>query len=101
MVILMTMTPVPLADVKTHLSDYVGRVHDHHERVVVTVHGRPSAVLIAVEDLEALEETVAVLSDPETMRRLAQSDAELARGEVVGEDELAAAMEARKRGSAR
>ena len=97
----MTMNPVPLADVKTHLSDYVGRVHDHHERVVVTVHGRPSAVLIAVEDLEALEETVAVLSDPETMRRLAQSDAELARGEVVGGDELAAAMQARKRGSAR
>jgi prevent-host-death family protein len=35
-----------------------GRVHDHHERVTVTVHGRPAAVLIAPEDLEALEETL-------------------------------------------
>jgi prevent-host-death family protein len=93
------MAPVALAEMKAHLSDYVSRVHDHHERVTVTVHGKPSAVLIAVEDLAALEETIAVLSDSETMRRLAQSDAELARGEVVSEEELAAAMASRRRAS--
>jgi antitoxin YefM len=27
---------VPLGEVKTHLSELVGRVHDHHERVTVT-----------------------------------------------------------------
>lgn len=94
------MTTMSLAEVKTHLSELVGRVYAHHERVTVTVHGRPSAVLIAVEDLEALEETALVLSDPETLRRLAQSDAELARGEVVGAEELAESMAARRRHSA-
>jgi prevent-host-death family protein len=54
------MTTLPLGEVKTHLSELVGRVHDHHERVTVTVHGRPSAVLVSVEDLERLEETVAI-----------------------------------------
>jgi antitoxin YefM len=92
----MTMTTMPVGEVKAHLSKLVGRVHDHHERVTVTVHGRPSAVLVAVEDLERLEETVAVLSDPETMRRLAESDAELARGEVVSAGELAEAVRARR-----
>src|SRR6266571_2706780 len=43
----MTMTVLPLGEVKSHLSELVGRVHDHHERVTVTVHGRPSAVLVA------------------------------------------------------
>jgi antitoxin YefM len=86
------MTTMPLGEVKAHLSELVGRVHDHHERVTVTVHGRPSAVLVAVEDLERLEETVTILSDPATMRRLADSDAELARGETVSADELAEAM---------
>ena len=86
---LLTMTTLPLGEVKTHLSELVGRVHDHHERVTVTVHGRPSAVLVAVEDLERLEETLAIMRDAETMRRLAASDAELARGEVVTEAELA------------
>jgi antitoxin YefM len=85
----MTMTTLPLGEVKTHLSELVGRVHDHHERVTVTVHGRPSAVLVAIEDLERLEETLAIMRDPDTLRRLAESDAELARGEEVSADELA------------
>jgi antitoxin YefM len=94
------MTTMSLADVKARLSELVGRVQAHHERVTVTVHGRPSAVLIAVEDLEALEETLSVLSDPDTLRRLVDSDAELARGEVVGAEELAESMAARRRHSA-
>jgi antitoxin YefM len=89
-------TTLPLGEVKAHLSELVGRVHDHHERVTVTVHGRPSAVLVAIEDLERLEETIAILSDPATMRRLADSDAELARGEIVSADELAEAMRQRR-----
>lgn len=88
---------MPLAEVKSHLSELVGRVQEQHERVTVTVHGRPSAVLVAIEDLEALEETIAILRDPTTMQRLADSDAELARGEVVSADQLAAAMQMRKR----
>ena len=38
-----------------------------------TVHGRPSAVLVAVEDLERLEETLAILRNAGTMARLAES----------------------------
>lgn len=97
LVILVTMTTMlPLGEVKAHLSELVGRVHDHHERVTVTVHGQPSAMLVAVEDLEQLEETVAVLSDPATMRRLADSDAEFARCEIVSAEELAEAMRQRR-----
>jgi len=63
-------TTLSLAEVKAHLSELVGRVNVYHERITVTVHGRPSAVLVATEDLDALEETVAILSDAEAMRRL-------------------------------
>jgi prevent-host-death family protein len=48
------MTTMSLADVKARLSELGGRAQAHHERVTVTVHGRPSAVLIAVEDLEGV-----------------------------------------------
>ena len=57
--------------------------------MTVTVHGKPSAILIAPEDLEALEETLAIMRDAATMNRLAESDAELARGEHVSAEELA------------
>jgi antitoxin YefM len=86
------MTTLPLGEAKAHLSELVGRVNDHHERITVTVHGRPSAILVAVEDLEQLEETLTILRDAETMRRLAESDAELARDEAVSAEELAEAM---------
>jgi antitoxin YefM len=46
-------------------------------------------VLVSVEDLERLEEILAVMRDADTMRRLAESDAELARGEQVSAAELA------------
>lgn len=85
-----------LAETKAHLSELVARVGDQHERITVTVHGRPVAVLLAVEDLESLEETIAVLSDGAAVRALADADAELARGEGEDKSSLAAAMQERR-----
>lgn len=85
-----------LAETKAHLSELVARVGEQHDRVTVTVHGRPTAVLLAVDDLESLEETIAVLSDSAAVRALIDADAELARGEGESADSLAAAMQARQ-----
>lgn len=87
---------VPLAEVKARLSELVRRVAAQHERVTVTVHGRPSAVLVAIDDLAALEETIAVLTDSQAMASLAESEDEIARGDLVSEAELSAAMAARR-----
>jgi len=88
---------MPLADVKAHLSELVSRVYGQHERVTVTVHGRPSAVLVSVEDLESLEETIAILSDGDAVAALLASEAELARGEIVSQAELVEAVAKRRR----
>jgi antitoxin YefM len=48
-----------------------------------------------VDHLDALEETIAILSDANTMRQLADSDAELARDEGETEQVLAEAMRRR------
>jgi antitoxin YefM len=90
-------TLLSLADVKAHLSELVARVRSHHERVTVTVHGRPAAVLLSVEDLESLEETIDVLSDSAAIADLIASEAELARGEIVTAEELTEAVAARRR----
>lgn len=93
LVILMTMSEsLSLAEVKAHLSELVGRVDRQHDRVTVTVHGRPSAILLSPDDLEALEETIAILSDGDAVRQLTTSDAELARGEGESEQDLIEAM---------
>jgi len=69
--------------VKDRFSEYVDRVEQHHERVVVTRNGRPAAVLISPEDLESLEETLAVLADHETVRALHGAEEAVAHGDVV------------------
>ena len=86
-----------LADVKAHLSELVARVGTHHARVTVTVHGRPAAVLVAVEDLESLEETIALLADSDVLRALTVAEAELAAGQGETEAMLRAAMRKRQR----
>ena len=88
---------VSLAEAKAHLSELVGRVDRQHERVTVTVHGRPSAILLSIDDLEALEETIAILSDGSAVRQLLTSEEELARGEGDSERDLAEAMRRRRR----
>jgi len=49
------------ADVKNRLSEVVDRLEREHGRVVITKHGHPAAVVISVEDLESLEETLDVM----------------------------------------
>ncbi len=68
MIMTIAATSMPISEAKTHLSDLVRRVHGQHERVIITVRGRPAAVLLSVEDLERLEENVAVLSSPRLRR---------------------------------
>jgi antitoxin YefM len=94
----MTMSEtLSLAEAKAHLSELIGRVDRQHDRITVTVHGRPSAVLLSPDDLESLEETIAILSDEAAVRQLVTSDAELARGEGETEQGLVEAMRARPR----
>lgn len=81
MTIILVMETLPLSHVKAHLSEIADRVERQHDRVVVTRKGRPAAVLVSPDDLESLEETLAVLSDPELMRQIRESEAELERGE--------------------
>ena len=77
------MTTEPLRAVRDHLSEVVDRVEHQHERVVITRNGHPAAVLISPDDLDRLEETIAVLSDPDALADIREADAAYARGDVV------------------
>ena len=51
-----------------------------HGRVVITKHG---CRVMNVEDLEGLEQTLELVSDPRAMRRIRQAEAEIAAGEAA------------------
>jgi prevent-host-death family protein len=80
------MTPaehMPLAEVKNRLSEVVDRLEREHGRVVITKHGHPAAVMLSLEDLQSLEETLAVLSDPELMADIQEAEADVAAGRTT------------------
>ena len=97
MTIIWVMTTIPLADAKARLSAVLDEVRDTHERVVITRNGRPEAVIISVSDLEALEETLDLLSAPGVLDEIRSAEEEIARGEATGADELRRLMEQRTR----
>jgi antitoxin YefM len=65
----------PLRSVRDHLSEVVDRVERQHERVIITRNGHDAAVVMSTEDLAQLEETIAVLSDPEALADIREADA--------------------------
>jgi antitoxin YefM len=86
MTIIQVMTTIPLADAKARLSAVLDEVRDTHDRVVITRNGRPEAVIMSVSDLEALEETLDLLSTPGALDEVRAAEAEITHGEAIGAD---------------
>jgi prevent-host-death family protein len=87
-----------LAAVKARFSELVDRVERQQARVVVTRNGKPAAVLISADDLESLEETLAVLSDRSVAAQLRDSQKAVAAGEPGASlDELRSSLEHRRK----
>jgi antitoxin YefM len=97
MTIIQVMATISLADAKARLSAVLDEVRDTHERVVITRNGRPEAVILAVSDLEALEETLDLLSTPGALEEIRAAEAEVARGEAIDAEELRRLMAERVR----
>jgi antitoxin YefM len=89
------MSTQSLASVKAHLSAVVDSVHQTHERVTVTKNGVPTVVVVAVEDLESLEETLAILQEEDTMRELREAEREVAEGNTLDVAQLRELMDRR------
>lgn len=82
------MTVTSLANVKAQLSAFVESVSATHERIVITRNGQPAAVLISPEDLESLEETIAILSDPAAMAEIAEARRAIEVGDLVDAEDV-------------
>ena len=79
------MTTLPLSEVKARLSEIAEDVATTHERVQITKNGRDYVVLLAADDLESIEATLELLSDPEARRRIVRSEEDVVDGDVLDE----------------
>ncbi len=89
------MTVLPLSEAKARLSEIADEVGRTHERVHITKNGREYVVLMAAEDLDSIEATLELLSDPAAQERIARSREEIARGEGLSIAEVTRSLEDR------
>jgi prevent-host-death family protein len=82
------MAAVPLGEARNRLSGYVSDVERTHERITITRHGHPVAVLISADELASLEETIEVLRTPDFSVAIRQGLADAAAGRFVDNDEI-------------
>ncbi|HSH61887.1 MAG TPA: type II toxin-antitoxin system Phd/YefM family antitoxin [Acidimicrobiales bacterium] len=79
-----------MAESKAHLSEIVGRIEREHERILLTRHGRPAAVIMSPDDLASLEDTLELLSDPEALAEIEAGRQDLPESRMVTAEELRA-----------
>lgn len=88
------MTVTTLADAKARFSEIVASAESTHERTTITKNGRPAVVIISAEDLESLEETLAILSDPALIAAVRERSSEPSQS--ISKDEMLARLAARQ-----
>lgn len=92
----LAMMVLSLAEAKDKLSAVVNDVTSTHEHYTITRNGTPVAIVLPIDDLEALEETIFWLE--REIARLRAGEAAADEGDISGE-EMAALMERRRRES--
>ena len=77
------MKTLPLAEAKAKLSGLIDDVARRDERVTITKHGRPAAVLMSHDEATSLDATLEIMSDPEFYAEILRNRAALDRGEGI------------------
>jgi antitoxin YefM len=86
--ILVMETTLSLAEIKARLSEIVDGIEERHERVILTRNGKPAAILMSPDDLDALEDTLEILSDPEAVAEIMRARKDIAQGKGIRAAEL-------------
>lgn len=79
---------LPITKARETLTDLVDKANRLFHKFVITVNGKPAAVLISVAEYESLKETADVLSDKKLIKQLIKSEKEIADGKYTTFDEL-------------
>lgn len=82
------MTSISLTDARRRLPEIINDVSDHLVEYTITRRGRAEAVVLSVEEHDALLETLDILTDSAALEGVRRGLDELAKGETVGFEEV-------------
>lgn len=82
------MNTIAISDLRANLPNLIDQVSEKLERLIVTVSGKPKAVVMSLEELESLEETAEILSIPGALESIKEGKKQIERGEYITLEEL-------------
>lgn len=82
------MPTVTLSDAKARLARLLAEVEELGDRFVITRSGKPTGVLVSVEEYEGLLETLEILSDPSLAEAVREGLEDVEAGRVLSHDEV-------------
>ncbi len=74
---------ISLTQARQEFPTLVDKVYKQMDEIIITVHGKPAAVLMSAEDYESWNETVDILSDPEMMAGIREGEEDIKNGRVI------------------
>ena len=79
----MATKTLPITEAREKLTDLVDKASSQLEEYIITVKGRPKAVLMSSEEFESWKETMEILADKELVKAIRGGEKELAEGKGI------------------
>lgn len=79
---------ISISEVRAKLPELVNIAHDLSQKTYITVKGKVKAAIVSARDLELMEETLEVLSDPDLMKAIKEGKEDVKKGRLVSLEEL-------------
>lgn len=80
------MKTLSSTELRKNLSKAMDQVNDDHEPIIVTRSGGKPAVLLSLEDYDAMDETAYLLASPANARKLREAIGRVEKGEYEEHD---------------
>lgn len=79
---------VPISEARSKLPKLIEDADALSQKTLITVKGRVKAAIVSARELELLEETLEILSDPEAMRDIKKAQEDIKKGRLHSWEEI-------------
>ncbi len=83
----MTKT-LPISEVRQNLASLVDKAQKRLDEYVITVNGKPAAVLMSAREYESWKETEEILADKVAIKEIKEAEEDIKKGRVYDWEEI-------------
>lgn len=79
---------ISISEVRAKLPDLVNIANDLSQKTYISVKGKVKAAIVSARELELMEETLEVLSDPDLMKAIKEGKEDVKKGRLIDWEDI-------------